>query len=620
MLSTSAATQKEKEGSNVLTSGSGGGGGQNNTESTRVALSLQGSAKLRSPKSVLIDYIMPDLTLKQFEKYKINLNEIKQEEKPIASGAYGILYRGYWKEEVVAVKILQAEGIKEDLLQVFNEFRKEVSMMSDLHHENLVELKGYSIGSGQPPPPHTPSSSSPDFNPPSDHEKGGNAENETEKGWKKETKRGEETATHTGSSQPPKIAMIMEFMEGGDLYRLINDKENIYGEEILIKILFDIAWGMNFLHTLSPPLIHRDLKPPNILIKHTTNKWKYICKIADFGLSTRQYLTSLKERAVETPIWLAPEILSGGKYSLKSDVYAFAIICYELIERKLPYENIEYRFLSELEQQIIQGKRSDLTGVRKRFLPEISELIECCWHPNPNSRPSFFEIIQKLIKISEKLKYTELSEYIKLKISSSSPAMHKTNKTQPIPHQKSSKSSSIAKNLALSGKFIKKLQTNPPESVCSLLIVGNEIWSAHKNGDISIWASESGNLLRQIIAAHSRDIQTMILVRNRVWTGSCDGLIRIWRARSLDDVPTVDTTTAVKEGYLELGFFFFFLFSSLPLFLFPSLPFPSPFSFLSLFPLPLPLPFSLPLLLPFVSLSLSTPLILFTLALPCNKF
>ena len=306
--------------------------------------------------------------MKEYERYKINISEIQLEDKHLAEGAYGLLYRGIWNDQTVAVKILRSDEIMEEKLAVFKEFRKEVSIMSELKHQNLVELKGFSVSGGKP-------------------------------------------------------AMIMEFMKHGDLYSIIKPKSpgpiTRLPLQISLNLATDIAKGIEFLHSLTPPILHRDLKPPNILITKEEGDQNYTAKVADFGLSAKQYLSNLKERAVETPIWVAPEILKKEPYTTKSDVYSYAIILYEIFERKLPFENVEFRFLNELEEQIIKGSRSDITQLN-RVYPEIASLIEDCWNGDPYRRPNFSEIINRLIDITEKYE-PSLSSILSLSRRSSLP-------------------------------------------------------------------------------------------------------------------------------------------------------------------------------------------------------
>ena len=300
-------------------------------------------------------------------------------------------------------------------------------------------------------------------------------------------------------------------------------------------------------------VIHRDLKPPNILLK-TDKTWQYVAKIADFGLSIKQYLPALTERAVETPIWLAPEILGSCKYNEKSDIYSFAIILFELISRRDPFDNLEFRFLTELEQQIIDGHRCDIESIKLQH-PQLANLITDCWNHDLNKRPTFQSIKAKLIEIS-KMYNENLHKYLteeEVRFVREERIRVSKNKLKLFNNFR-------INELKYNIKFQRRLQikdyhvaNNIDEiSVCCLLLVGSEVWSAHKNGDINIWHAESGKLFQKILAAHSREIRALILVNNRVWSASRDGFIRIWIARSFDIPSVVNKKSEISyQGYVE---------------------------------------------------------------------
>ena len=481
------------------------------------------TCKQKANRTIPVDLklIVPDLALTQNEGIKINLSEIEMEKEQLAEGAYGVLYRGIYKNETVAVKLLRTEGASpEDQLDIFREFRNEISIMGELLHENIVQLKGFCFGNN-----------------------------------------GE-------------IGMVMEYVDSGDLHHLIRDKSKNFGIPIICKIAFDISEGLLHLHSCEPSIIHRDLKPGNILLSHSNNKWKYTAKLADFGLSTRSYFRFLKKRAVETPMWLSPEILCGGKYSLDSDVFAFGIILYEMVERKLPYENFDFRFLNQLEEEIISGKRCDISKIEESN-PKISQLISNCWHQNPEKRPNFIQVMKELLKISKSSGDKELYKYLKKRYENiiSNKFYRKFTKAITLRKNKNSKIGNQLKNsnndnineqeddfeeeihlhihdsfTLPSGSFIKSVTTDPPETATSLAAVGNDIWVTHKNGDISIWNALNGEIFRKIVAAHPREIQTISLIGNYVWTGSLDGMVRIWQSRAF---PHKSKPEVLKEGYLE---------------------------------------------------------------------
>ena len=131
------------------------------------------------------------------------------------------------------------------------------------------------------------------------------------------------------------LCVLTDFCTYGDLYTYLQSRRNCnipLPFKFVVKVLLDIAKGMNFLHTATPPIIHRDLKSPNILLckvspderklddpfpqpKYVGADKSVIAKVADFGLSLRTG-APVTERVVDNPLWLAPELLSNKPYSL----------------------------------------------------------------------------------------------------------------------------------------------------------------------------------------------------------------------------------------------------------------------------------------------------------------
>ena len=88
---------------------------------------------------------------------------------------------------------------------------------------------------------------------------------------------------------------------------------------------------MSFLH--SNDILHRDLKPANILLDESLNP-----KICDFGISKFEQTGDESSQLKGTPLFLAPEIIKDLQYSKAGDVYAFALIAYELIVNEQPFK------------------------------------------------------------------------------------------------------------------------------------------------------------------------------------------------------------------------------------------------------------------------------------------
>jgi serine/threonine protein kinase len=164
-----------------------------------------------------------------------------------------------------------------------------------------------------------------------------------------------------------------------------------------LNMALDAAKGMLYLHSCSPPIIHRDLKSPNLLVdKH----WRV--KVCDFNLSrVMESSAVLSSVAATNPRWLAPEILSGKGYTFASDVFAFGVILWELLTWTVPWPDhgpwqvvamiTEGRQRPETPTSMDQLKGGGFPGINL-----YTDLMQDCWHQDAEARPSFAVIISRL--------------------------------------------------------------------------------------------------------------------------------------------------------------------------------------------------------------------------------
>jgi serine/threonine protein kinase len=149
------------------------------------------------------------------------------------------------------------------------------------------------------------------------------------------------------------MVLLMEKASEGPLYKYLHDARKALNWPLRIKIALDVARGMGELHSFRPPIVHRDLKSPNVLLC-STDLGGTVAKVSDFGTSLLLLNEALREesqatRTVSLPTWLAPEVIAGREYTEKSDVYAFGIIMWELLTRQHPFS--EYQWMSEVKER-----------------------------------------------------------------------------------------------------------------------------------------------------------------------------------------------------------------------------------------------------------------------------
>ena len=117
--------------------------------------------------------------------------------------------------------------------------------------------------------------------------------------------------------EPGRMWLVFEYMKGGNLHTLLRNTDIELPWPFRKRMASDVAMAMHYLHTLTPAIMHRNLKSHNVLVDED-----YTVKVSDFSYA-RFYETAQMMTQVGTPCWLAPEVMRGGKYDLKADVYRY---------------------------------------------------------------------------------------------------------------------------------------------------------------------------------------------------------------------------------------------------------------------------------------------------------
>lgn len=191
-----------------------------------------------------------------------------------------------------------------------------------------------------------------------------------------------------GFSQYPTPSIVTEYLSGGSLQDVINGKK-LMNKTQRVKALYGVASAMRYLHN-SLSIVHRDLKPANVMLNEDLEP-----VVGDFGLAKIMTKMMMKQtQKAGSPVYMAPELMSGKEYTNKVDVYSFGILCYELLSELLAFDKCTS--IVDLMNKVIGGSRPDLRNTK--ISNSFRELIQKCWQNDAEKRPSFKEIVSELRK------------------------------------------------------------------------------------------------------------------------------------------------------------------------------------------------------------------------------
>jgi len=273
-----------------------------------------------------------------YDTYIIPMSRLKIL-KQIGEGAFGCVYLGVFNRTEVAIKQLSKKDPTEEDIK---EFLAEAKIMRKLPvHPNVVLFRGVTLS-------------------------------------------------------PDPLSIVTDFCNGGSLSIYLENNPNMPISE-KVKFIKDIAKGMLHLHhgVLGKEVIHRDLATRNILLKNG------VAVITDFGLSrVKSSMTDYqKTQHSFGPLkWMSPESLFESKYSIKSDVFSFGVVIYEIFTTEKPWKDLT---IVEAVQKVENGERMILPKSCECSLA-LKNLMERCWAQEPDDRPNFEEICDFLEKIDEK--------------------------------------------------------------------------------------------------------------------------------------------------------------------------------------------------------------------------
>ncbi|XP_006862770.1 PREDICTED: serine/threonine-protein kinase WNK1 isoform X3 [Chrysochloris asiatica] len=195
------------------------------------------------------------------------------------------------------------------------------------------------------------------------------------------------------------IVLVTELMTSGTLKTYLK-RFKVMKIKVLRSWCRQILKGLQFLHTRTPPIIHRDLKCDNIFITGPTGS----VKIGDLGLATLKR-ASFAKSVIGTPEFMAPEMYEE-KYDESVDVYAFGMCMLEMATSEYPYS--ECQNAAQIYRRVTSGVKP--ASFDKVAIPEVKEIIEGCIRQNKDERYTIKDLLNHAFFQEETGVRVELAE------------------------------------------------------------------------------------------------------------------------------------------------------------------------------------------------------------------
>ncbi|XP_050497546.1 MAP kinase-activated protein kinase 2 [Diabrotica virgifera virgifera] len=180
------------------------------------------------------------------------------------------------------------------------------------------------------------------------------------------------------------VLMVMECMEGGELFQRIQDKaEGAFTEREAAQIMHDICIAVKYLHDRD--IAHRDLKPENLLYSKPGPLG--VLKLTDFGFAKETSSLVTLQTPCYTPYYVAPEVLGSQKYDKSCDIWALGVIMYILLCGYPPFYSDHGLSMSPgMKSRIRAGQFTFPDAEWKQISPDAKHLITGMLTVDPTKR------------------------------------------------------------------------------------------------------------------------------------------------------------------------------------------------------------------------------------------
>lgn len=250
----------------------------------------------------------------------------------IGSGGMATVYKAIQRslDRPVAIKELKKSYHADD--QIVRRFERESRVAASLQHENIVHIYDY---------------------------------------WSK-----------------PTYAIVMEYVDGTNLAEVI-EKSGALPVDVGIMIAIQVCSALDYAHMRG--LVHRDIKPSNIMIKRNGE-----VKLMDFGIAHAKHLDvlTLPGMLLGTPAYMSPEQILGQPLDVRSDVFSFGIVLYEMLTGAKPFTDEDTRAVTA---KIMKDDYPSPRRINRDIPRRLQCIIRKCLRKKPKRRfGSMLDVEKKL--------------------------------------------------------------------------------------------------------------------------------------------------------------------------------------------------------------------------------
>ncbi|XP_075848369.1 serine/threonine-protein kinase ULK2 isoform X3 [Microtus pennsylvanicus] len=248
----------------------------------------------------------------------------------VGHGAFAVVFRGRHRQKTdweVAIKSINKKNLSKSQILL----GKEIKILKELQHENIVAL--YDV-----------------------------------------------------QELPNSVFLVMEYCNGGDLADYLQAKGTL-SEDTIRVFLHQIAAAMRILH--SKGVIHRDLKPQNILLSYANRRKSNVSgiriKIADFGFARYLHSNTMAATLCGSPMYMAPEVIMSQHYDAKADLWSIGTVIYQCLVGKPPFQANSPQDL----RMFYEKNRSLMPSIPRETSPYLANLLLGLLQRNQKDRMDF---------------------------------------------------------------------------------------------------------------------------------------------------------------------------------------------------------------------------------------